>query len=58
MGTSVSPWVQALVRGFLTRRRVHAITEAELVFIGRGLHSFRFQLNLSSSVQRITQLNS
>jgi hypothetical protein len=24
---------------------------------GRGLHSFRFQLNLSSSVQRVTQLN-
>jgi hypothetical protein len=39
MGGSVSPEeaatrVQALVRGFLTRRRVHAITEAELVFIG------------------------
>jgi hypothetical protein len=25
---------------------------------GRGLHSFRFQLNLSSSVHRLTQLNS
>jgi len=25
---------------------------------GRGLHSFRFQLNLSSSVHRVTQLNS
>jgi hypothetical protein len=25
---------------------------------GRGLHSFRFQLNLSSSVHRSTQLNS
>jgi len=25
---------------------------------GRGLHSFPFQLNLSSSVHRITQLNS
>ena len=24
---------------------------------GRGLHSFRFQLNLSSSVHRVTQLN-
>ena len=24
----------------------------------RGLHSFRFQLNLSSSVHRVTQLNS
>jgi len=23
---------------------------------GRGLHSFRFQLNLSSSVHRVTQL--
>mmetsp|Transcript_27563 Transcript_27563/g.67781 ORF Transcript_27563/g.67781 Transcript_27563/m.67781 type:complete len:819 (-) Transcript_27563:1438-3894(-) len=39
MGGSVSPEeaatrVQALVRGFLTRRRIHAITEAELVFIG------------------------
>jgi len=39
MGGSVSPEeaatrVQALVRGFLTRRRVQAITEAELVFIG------------------------
>jgi len=26
--------------------------------VGRGLHSFRFQLNLSSSVHRLTQLNS
>jgi hypothetical protein len=26
--------------------------------LGRGLHSFPFQLNLSSSVHRITQLNS
>lgn len=39
MGGSVSPEeaatrVQALVRGFLTRRRIAAITEAELVFIG------------------------
>ena len=39
MGGSVSPEeaatrVQALVRGHLTRRRVRAITEAELVFIG------------------------
>ena len=25
---------------------------------GRGLHSFRFQLNLSSSVHRVTQHNS
>jgi len=25
---------------------------------GSGLHSFRFQLNLSSSVHRVTQLNS
>jgi len=25
---------------------------------GRGLHSFPFQLNMSSSVHRITQLNS
>jgi hypothetical protein len=25
---------------------------------GRGLHSFRFQLNFSSSVHRVTQLNS
>ena len=25
---------------------------------GRGLHSFPFQLNLSSSVHRITKLNS
>jgi len=25
---------------------------------GRGLHSFRFQLNLSSSVHRVTQLDS
>ena len=25
---------------------------------GRGLHSFPFQLNLSTSVHRITQLNS
>ena len=25
---------------------------------GRGLHSFPFQLNMSSSVQRITQSNS
>ena len=25
---------------------------------GRGLHSFPFQLNLSSSVHHITQLNS
>jgi len=24
---------------------------------GRGLHSFRFQLNLSSAVHRVTQLN-
>ena len=24
---------------------------------GRGLHSFRFQLNLSSSIHRVTQLN-
>ena len=24
---------------------------------GRGLHSYRFQLNLSSSVHRVTQLN-
>ena len=26
--------------------------------VGRGLHSFPFQLNLSSSVHRITQLDS
>jgi len=26
--------------------------------MGRGLHSFRFQLNLSSSVHRVTQPNS
>jgi hypothetical protein len=26
--------------------------------IGRGLHSFPFQLNLSSSVHRIAQVNS
>ena len=25
---------------------------------GRGLHSFRFQLNMSSFVHRVTQLNS
>ena len=28
------------------------------VDIGRGLHSFLFQLNLSSSVHRTTQINS
>jgi hypothetical protein len=28
------------------------------VITGRGLHSFPFQLNLSSSVHRITQINS
>ena len=28
------------------------------VIVGGGLHSFPFQLNLSSSVHRITQLNS
>jgi len=26
--------------------------------VGRGLHSFPFQINLSSSVHRITQINS
>ena len=29
-----------------------------LLLVGRGLHSFPFQLNLSSSVHRITQINS
>jgi len=32
------------------------VREAALI-AGRGLHSFRFQLNLSSSVHRVTQLN-
>jgi len=27
------------------------------MLVGRGVHSFRFQLNLSSSVHRVTQLN-
>ena len=29
----------------------------DLAITGRGLHSFRLQLNLSSSVHRVTQLN-
>jgi hypothetical protein len=29
-----------------------------VMITGRGLHSFPFQLNLSSSVHRISQLNS
>jgi hypothetical protein len=29
-----------------------------VVTVGRGSHSFPFQLNLSSSVHRVTQLNS
>jgi hypothetical protein len=28
-----------------------------LLFVGRGLHSFRFQLNLNSPVHCVTQLN-
>ena len=35
---------------------IKVIVEAELT--GRGLHSFPFQLNLSSSVHRIIQINS
>jgi hypothetical protein len=34
--------------------RVHARSTGGA---GKGLHSFRFQLNLSSSVPRVTQLN-
>ena len=41
----------AVHRGALQRH--HVLPEA-----GRGLHSFPFQLNLSSSVHRMTQLNS
>ena len=32
-------------------------TIVRLVACGRGLHSFPIQLNLSSSVHRVTQLN-
>ena len=32
--------------------------EPEERMFGRGLHLFPFQLNMSSSVHRITQLNS
>jgi len=47
-------------------RRCHVVYEDRVVLFcapgvaatGRGLHSFPFQLNLSSSVHRITQLNS
>jgi len=41
-----------LLRG---RRRT---TIAALLLNGRGLHSFPYQLNLSSSVHRMMQLNS
>ena len=37
--------------------RERAAADLEIL-IGKGLHSFPFQLNLSSSVQRITQINS
>jgi len=32
--------------------------QSRAALAGRGLHSFRFQLNLSCSVYRVTQLNS
>ncbi len=35
-----------------------SLTRLAAFISGRVLHSFRFQLNLSSSVHRITQLNS
>ena len=37
---------------------VTALKVPLLLVLGRGLHSFPFQLNLSSSVHRITQLKS
>jgi len=43
MGTSVSPWLWVA---------------AQLRAAGRGLHSFPFQLDLSSSVHRLNQFNS
>jgi hypothetical protein len=48
--------------GAATRRRDQLASLREEKFkriaAGRGLHSFPFQLNLSSSVQRITRLSS
>ena len=40
-----------------TPRRVQGALKGVAV-VGRGLHSFPFQLNLSSSVHRMTQINS
>jgi hypothetical protein len=42
----------------MTERMVSASIAGVCVPNARGLHSFRFQLNLSSSVHRVTQLNS
>ena len=48
MGTSVSPWLVAIT----------GAARPPALVSGRGLHSFPFQLNLSSSVHRTTQINS
>jgi hypothetical protein len=57
MGTSVSPCPEAALLEHQARGR-----DADEHIVGppppaRGLHSFRFQLNFSSSVHRVTQLN-
>ena len=46
-GMSVSPWYEDF-----------SSIAKDLIARGRGLHSFRFQLSLSSCVHRVTQLKS
>ena len=51
----------AAALGSRTWRITHShdiVPSVPIRVMGRGLHSFPFQLNLSTSMHRITQLNS
>ena len=60
MGTSVSPWLAAVpgIKLAVPEGAFYVFPDVTGLVGGRGSHSFPLQLNLSSSVHRITQMNS